>query len=450
MSGAEIAAATAVGTTVASALDDGGASGYNKAAKASLRAGDLYRQAANQGISTLKDYNNVANAEQREGLAQSQSLGAPYNVFGLNALGDYGESMGLDTPEGGYFGLQQQLEQGRQLEQQLQGLQGGNSSVQKQRELLKQRTSGNLLPWGVDFSSSHDPNFSYQNLGSNIDNMSDEQVNQLFKKVYQQTKQVGDSGKTLEGVRLSKNHGGWQDLQNWLGQAGEHANVEVMSPDQRAQQLQAIQAHPAYSTYQNYKQGKINYGDPNTPGGGNRGAEKFLNSPLASLIYKGYDQNKSLADNFQESPDYTWQKDQIIRAGNAAASAKGYLDSPRAATELQDRAGGLASQYWDNYREGFENVFNNYQGNLRDAAGMGQNQSLASQQQIGNTYNNIAANTANTGQNIAGLQTSIGENNASAQLGYGKAKTGESLAAYNNRQNLYKNANAAAGLFKKG
>ncbi len=130
-------------------------------------------------------------------------------------------------------------------------------------------------------------------------------------------------------------------------------------------------------------------------------------------IQASIDIENQLLSDFEESPGYNFLQDETFNAGNRAANAAGYSGSGRAIIEAQNRAQGLASQEFGNFKSSRFSRFDDYTSQLARLAGIGQN--------AVNTGANIGANTAaNIG---SALQT------GSAQAGNALQNAGAATAS---------------------
>lgn len=129
----------------------------------------------------------------------------------------------------------------------------------------------------------------------------------------------------------------------------------------------------------------------------------------------------SVADGFQESPGYGYAMDQMQRAVQNSASARGNLHSGATQLELMRHANGLASQDFNNYmsmnRQGMMDNYNVRQqrlSRLESLAGMGAQAAT----QTGQFGANATSNAGNMQMQGAGAMAGGIAAGANAATGY--------------------------------
>ncbi|XTQ92553.1 hypothetical protein ACQR5W_11575 [Xanthomonas sacchari] len=151
--------------------------------------------------------------------------------------------------------------------------------------------------------------------------------------------------------------------------------------------------------------------------------------------------------SFNESPDYQWTQQQGLQALDRSAAARGSLYSGGQTADVLKYSQGLASQNYNNYKNGLLQLAGMGQGAAGALAGVNTNYANA----VGNANANAAYQSANAnaqlGVGLAGLannylqgrQSSYGTGTGTNQLSTlynGQATTGQG-SAYNFGNNLY-------------
>lgn len=195
--------------------------------------------------------------------------------------------------------------------------------------------------------------------------------------------------------------------------------------------------------------------------------DKFYNSPSYKLLYGDAPKpGQTFVDIMRADPGYQFSIDEAAKARNRAASAGGYLNSPRLQLELQRDAQGIADTKINEYRAGLSSTFDKHIAQISALAGIGANaggqissQNVGTNTAIGqanaNTgaaqsqiaYNtgtqnaNLAANQGsnlanvnmNLGSKIADVTNSIGDAQANSALAIGRANAAGAIGAANDQ-----------------
>lgn len=318
----------------------------NTQANYASQAAAANQQYLNQGLGYLN--NNYGNAQNAlgQGLQSSLNSFSPYTLGSANALDLYETSLGMATPQGGNFALQQAL--------------NTNQSV---------NNLGRLYQMAV----TADPNAAANNTNG---------LNNTFQSsaIWNNPQYAGDVGHTITSLATQiMQNGGPQNAaqqqflnqyQSMGGSAGMTGSQFLNQNGMTSQSLTPQQQQLVNS----YTNGTISQNSTATNPSG-----------LYNLV--------------TSNPEYQFALQQGLQAVQNQASAQGLAGSAPMAKQLQAYGSGLASQ-----------TFQNYQNQLASFAGMGAQYNPANlYQQTASNQANLFANQANAGANLYGqMGTNIG------------------------------------------
>jgi hypothetical protein len=129
-------------------------------------------------------------------------------------------------------------------------------------------------------------------------------------------------------------------------------------------------------------------------------ASNILQGQYARNINDPTSVMNQIGSNFQQSPGYNFQKQQMTNASDNAAAAGGFVGSPQAQQQMAQNIGGLANQdYWnyenhglDQYNsalQGEQNVAQRGMGAMSDLAHMGYGADSQRAQQLAEMFSRM-------------------------------------------------------------
>lgn len=419
----------------------------------------LQNQQYNQGLSSIYQGANAA--------LQTQ---LPYEEAGLNALQAYDQSMGLNTPQGGYLAANPPISsltaptpQGVPvLGSTGQPATAGTTSTGTSQPGALTASGGtptgsaaaaaSVTGFNGGASFLHDTVSGPASGGPNAANLQSSQ-DLAFQSGYQNLiqqalTQSGGNLANLTSAQQATLNTGYQNLLSSQGVAdtgGSPAPGETYTEQQFLNQnsgfglnvagtnfAQQLMANPSMLNGATY-----NAGTPANTGGAaaqmgtslagapaaaasSQGAlDEYFNSPEYQLIF-GAPSAGQLAgtstpqQNFEQSPSYQFQLAQGLNSVTNSAAASGLLNSTSLANGIDTYAQGFAGEQFNNYLTNLQGNFSSYQGQLANAAGAGQT--------AANNATNVMTGTGNAASGVAGT-AAASEGNTIAQSGTNQANS---------------------------
>lgn len=406
--------------------DSGGGAGNigGMLSQAASQAASYANQYGQMGIDELKQMYQTSQQQYQQYFNQGQAQTAPYRQVGANALDDYAGTLGVSTPTGGSFQLQQLLTQQAQNQaaQQASASPASNTDFQSRinQYLPGAEHMANVLGGG-GFGGSGDAATDIGNLDSykQFDNNNDGLGGKIHFLSDVANRVAGYGNLSEHAAYTSANKAGIDQLLSDYNNSLKAPATPAAPPNTFTAAQQAV--------LDNYKNGT----DPGTAQTAQQTLNKFGNTGQAQLV--GYDSTKSLIDNFkQNDPAYQFRLQQGINSINAAGSAGGYLNSPNLAKGLADYGQGLASTEFNNYQGKLMTAFGSYQNSLAQLAGLGANASQASSTQTQQQGQTLGNSSTQLGQNVAGVYQNIGDAYSNSVL----AAANATASSYANQANI--------------
>jgi hypothetical protein len=184
------------------------------------------------------------------------------------------------------------------------------------------------------------------------------------------------------------------------------------------------------------------------------GAQGF-NMLANSTGLNGPEGNQAAVGAFQAGPGYKWQTDQALEGILRKQGAMGMALGGNTLTALSDRAGQMANQEYNNWRNQLQGIASTGYNATNAQAGLAKGQGdLATGQNVGDVYRNDAARVAQTYGNTTALGVNalsdLGRENARVVAGgmnAGQQGSANSLNALMSLLGLGTKAIGAMGLF---
>jgi hypothetical protein len=367
------------------------------------------------GIDELRKQYDLARKDYDQYYKIARADTAPYRQVGLNALDQYSDTFGVARPENS-FRLSQLLSKQAEVE----AAKKAATTNSDWDSRINQYMSGAQHMAGV---LGGGPNGGSGNAARDI----------LTPSQY--------------GTRLNDDTGGKiQFLRDVAGRVSGYGNLSEHAAYTSANKAGIDQLYSDYQKFKNTPQtpetpaftpeeqaildGYKNGTNPGVTANSATTLSKYFSTPEYNLLFgnsgKAVDPNASPLERFQADPGYQFMMDEGVKARNAAASAGGYLNSPRLLQELQTYGQGVGNQEFGNYRNRLTDSFRSYQNRLGQLAGLGA------------TMGQNASNQAvNQGYQLGGLNTQLGNSVAGIYQGIGDAYSNSALASGQARASSY-------------
>lgn len=439
-----------------------------KAAQQAQLADQTYLQKA---LNLQTDMYNLGYQQTLTGENQAKGYLAPYQFQGDQALDAYSNSLGLNGIVGGSFNLQQA--------EQAQAAQQNEAALMPQLQSIANEFNSGGLGIGNLSGMFSGPN-AVGNAISYLQNQAQQfaltpqggmgtggQQGNLLASIasqYAQDQAIAGTETPEQAYDLAQFQAGSSTpanpvagLQQFFNTPGYLLNYGSNPVENQAQGYNPVNAFWQSPSAQVLLNNGGNSVNPNATF-----MQRFADSQFGDTILGNYDPNKSLAQNYTQSPGYQYQMSQGMNNLTNSSAASGLLNSTPFAQNVLQYSQGLANQDFTQYQTQLSNAISGYNADVAGVFGSNQNNlnslynswqsnlgQLAGQgQQTANQLGQISTDAANSlvgqGQNYANqgssLNQSMGTNAANSILAQGAAQAG----ALTNQTN-YGMQNATSG-----